>query len=246
MAMVPQSPKSIALYALAINEPTIPMEAAAIEAPPMVPQSPKSVAPYALAINEPTIPMEAAATEAPPVPAELPIREQDMLIPIASVVRVMRRVLPPQAKVSYDAKELIQGYVSEFISFVTGEAIERCQDDHRKTITGEDIIWAMERLGFDDYVAALRAYVRRMRECEDADRGGGRGRGSGGRGHYCNQLASVEQHAPAPPVPTTAAFHGLQVQAQPGAFPNTTLAAHRDGVPPQVQFNAAPGMQYRN
>jgi hypothetical protein len=43
------------------------------------------------------------------------------------------------------------------------------------TTTGEDIIWAMERLGFDDYVAALRAYVRRMRELESADRGGGAG-----------------------------------------------------------------------
>jgi hypothetical protein len=29
-------------------------------------------------------------------------------------------------------------------------------------------------------------------------------------------------------------------QAQPGAFPNTTLAAHRDVVPIQVQFSAAP------
>jgi hypothetical protein len=35
MAMVPQSPKSISPYALAINEPTIPMEAAAIEPSPV-------------------------------------------------------------------------------------------------------------------------------------------------------------------------------------------------------------------
>jgi hypothetical protein len=64
MAMVPQSPKFIAPYALAINEPTIPMEAAATEAPLMVPQSPKSIAPYALAINEPTIPVKTGATKA--------------------------------------------------------------------------------------------------------------------------------------------------------------------------------------
>jgi nuclear transcription Y subunit beta len=215
--MLPQSPKSIAPYSLAINETTIPMEAAAA--------------------TETIIPMEtAAATELPPVPApELAIREKGWLIPISSLVRVMRRVLPPQAKVSDDAKELIQECVSEFISFVTGEANERCQGDHRTTVTGEDVIWAMERLGFDDYVAALRAYVRRMCECEGAGRGGG----SGGRSRYCAQLASVVQHAPAPPVLTTAALHGMRVQAQPGAFPNITLAAHKDVVPLQVQFSAA-------
>jgi nuclear transcription Y subunit beta len=132
----------------------------------LVSQSPKSIARYVLTINETTILMKAAAaTELPPVPApELAIREKGRLIPIASLVRVMRRVLPPQAKVSDDSKELMQECVSEFISFVTGEANEWCQGDHRTTVTGEDVIWAMVRLGFDDYVTALRAYVRRMLE----------------------------------------------------------------------------------
>jgi histone H3/H4 len=37
------------------------------------------------------------------------------------------------------------------ISFVTGEAKERCHTEHNKTVTTEDVVWAMDHLGFDDY-----------------------------------------------------------------------------------------------
>ncbi|TYG37745.1 hypothetical protein ES288_D13G165700v1 [Gossypium darwinii] len=69
-----------------------------------------------------------------------------------NVIRIMRRILPTHAKISDDAKETIQECVSEYISFITGEANERCQREQRKTITAEDVLWAMGKLGFDDYV----------------------------------------------------------------------------------------------
>jgi histone H3/H4 len=103
-----------------------------------------------------------AAAATAPVPAAA-VREQDCLMPIANVTRIMRRVLPPHAKISDDAKELIQDCVSEFISFVTGEANERCHAEHRKTVTAEDVVWAMDNLGFDDYVMPLTAFLQRMR-----------------------------------------------------------------------------------
>ncbi|CAN6274611.1 unnamed protein product [Urochloa humidicola] len=101
------------------------------------------------------------------------IREQDRLMPIANVIRIMRRVLPPHAKISDDAKETIQECVSEYISFITGEANERCQREQRKTITAEDVLWAMSRLGFDDYVEPLSVYLQRYREFEGEARGVG-------------------------------------------------------------------------
>ncbi|XP_047050654.1 nuclear transcription factor Y subunit B-2-like [Lolium rigidum] len=104
----------------------------------------------------------ATATAMAAVPAAA-VREQDCLMPIANVTRIMRRVLPPNAKISDDAKELIQDCVSEFISFVTGEANERCHAEHRKTVTAEDVVWAMDNLGFDDYVMPLTAFLQRMR-----------------------------------------------------------------------------------
>nr|CAB3447789.1 unnamed protein product [Digitaria exilis] len=118
------------------------------------------------------------------------IREQDRLMPIANVIRIMRRVLPPHAKISDDAKETIQECVSEYISFITGEANERCQREQRKTITAEDVLWAMSRLGFDDYVEPLSVYLHRYREFEGEARGvvglppGGSARGGAGDHHH--------------------------------------------------------------
>ncbi|XP_015870158.3 nuclear transcription factor Y subunit B-6 [Ziziphus jujuba] len=105
---------------------------------------------------------------------ECTVREQDRFMPIANVIRIMRKILPPHAKISDDAKETIQECVSEFISFITGEANERCQREQRKTITAEDVLWAMSKLGFDDYIEPLTIYLHRYREME-GDRGTMRG-----------------------------------------------------------------------
>ncbi|KAK6932868.1 Transcription factor CBF/NF-Y/archaeal histone domain [Dillenia turbinata] len=103
--------------------------------------------------------------------SECLVREQDRFMPIANVIRIMRKVLPPHAKISDDAKETIQECVSEYISFITGEANERCQREQRKTITAEDVLWAMSKLGFDDYIEPLTLFLHRYREVE-GDRGG--------------------------------------------------------------------------
>nr|ABW71517.1 transcription factor LEC1-B [Glycine latifolia] len=97
---------------------------------------------------------------------ECTVREQDRFMPIANVIRIMRKILPPHAKISDDAKETIQECVSEYISFITGEANERCQREQRKTITAEDVLWAMSKLGFDDYIEPLTMYLHRYRELE--------------------------------------------------------------------------------
>ncbi|WCJ28196.1 nuclear factor Y subunit B6 [Euphorbia peplus] len=94
------------------------------------------------------------------------VREQDRFMPIANVIRIMRRMLPPHAKISDDAKETIQECVSEFISFITSEANERCQREQRKTITAEDVLYAMSKLGFDDYIEPLTMYLHRYRDME--------------------------------------------------------------------------------
>ncbi|KAK7310332.1 hypothetical protein RJT34_07785 [Clitoria ternatea] len=98
------------------------------------------------------------------------VREQNQYMPIANVIRVMRRILPSHAKISDDAKETIQECVSEYISFITAEANERCQREQRKTVTAEDVLWAMGKLGFDDYVHPLAVYLQRYRHCEGEPR----------------------------------------------------------------------------
>ncbi|KAJ7528538.1 hypothetical protein O6H91_15G007300 [Diphasiastrum complanatum] len=103
------------------------------------------------------------------------VREQDRFMPIANVIRIMRKVLPGHAKISDDAKETLQECVSEFISFITGEANDKCQREQRKTITADDVLWAMDKLGFDQYVGPLTLYLLRYRETEGDRRGSTRG-----------------------------------------------------------------------
>mgnify|MGYP001069495844 FL=1 len=96
------------------------------------------------------------------------LREQDRFLPIANVSRIMKKALPSNAKIAKDAKECVQECVSEFISFITSEgklfffdryrtcmlttefictltASDKCKGEKRKTINGEDILYAMQR-----------------------------------------------------------------------------------------------------
>ncbi|KAF9699730.1 hypothetical protein EKO04_002149 [Ascochyta lentis] len=82
----------------------------------------------------------------------------------APVARIMKTALPENAKIAKEAKECMQECVSEFISFITSEASEKCQQEKRKTVNGEDILFAMTSLGFENYSEALKIYLSRYRE----------------------------------------------------------------------------------
>ena len=92
------------------------------------------------------------------------VKEQDRWLPIANVARVMKMALPENAKIAKDAKVCTLECVSEFISFITSEASEKCQQEKRKTVNGEDILFAMTSLGFENYSEALKIYLSKYRE----------------------------------------------------------------------------------
>ncbi len=48
-------------------------------------------------------------------------KEQDRLLPIANVSRIMKQVLPENSKISKESKQLVQECASEFIAFITSE-----------------------------------------------------------------------------------------------------------------------------
>lgn len=54
------------------------------------------------------------------------LREQDRFLPIANVARIMKLSIPKSGKIAKDAKECVQECVSEFVSFITSEASDRC------------------------------------------------------------------------------------------------------------------------
>ncbi|KAG8460390.1 hypothetical protein KFE25_011881 [Diacronema lutheri] len=95
--------------------------------------------------------------------------DPDYLLPIANVGRIMKGGVPVGAKISKDAKECVQECVSEFISFITMEANEKCLQEKRKTISGDDLIWAMKNLGFDNYVEPLSLYLNRYKQLAASD-----------------------------------------------------------------------------
>lgn len=81
----------------------------------------------------------------------------------------MKRAIPEAGKIAKDARECVQECVSEFISFITSEASDRCHMEKRKTINGEDILFAMTTLGFDNYVEPLKVYLQKYRETTKGD-----------------------------------------------------------------------------
>ncbi|KAK8979333.1 hypothetical protein V6N11_000482 [Hibiscus sabdariffa] len=103
-------------------------------------------------------------------------REQDRYLPIANISRIMKKALPANGKISKEAKDTVQECVSEFISFITSEASDKCQKEKRKTINGDDLLWAMATLGFEDYIEPLKLYLARYRE------GDAKGSARGGEG----------------------------------------------------------------
>jgi hypothetical protein len=46
----------------------------------------------------------------------------------------------------------------------TRRASDKCQREKRKTINGDDLLWAMSTLGFEEYVEPLRVYLQHYRE----------------------------------------------------------------------------------
>lgn len=112
-----------------------------------------------------------AENEDEPRGSDEPLREQDRFLPIANVARIMKKSIPKSGKIAKDAKECVQECVSEFISFITSEASERCHQEKRKTINGEDILFAMSTLGFDSYVEPLKLYLQKFRESTKGEKG---------------------------------------------------------------------------
>jgi histone H3/H4 len=100
------------------------------------------------------------------------IRDQDRFLPIANVAKIMKDSIPSNGKIAKDAKECVQECVSEFVSFVTSEAADRCQQEKRKTINGEDLLFAMSTLGFDSYVEPLKIFLSKYRDSLKTEKSG--------------------------------------------------------------------------
>ncbi|CAG8499838.1 11639_t:CDS:2 [Paraglomus brasilianum] len=140
-------------------------------------------------------------------------KEQDRFLPIANVARIMKRALPENAKIAKEAKECVQErtrvfvkfefrsessyllveircyYVLDYVLVVT--ASDRCQQEKRKTINGEDILWAMQSLGFENYADVLKIYLAKYRETVKLERSSAGSKDKDDDGPYYPGMPSV-------------------------------------------------------
>ncbi|KZV30955.1 nuclear transcription factor Y subunit B-9-like [Dorcoceras hygrometricum] len=91
-------------------------------------------------------------------------RDAKLYLPMANITKIMRRMLPENAKIADAAKETVQECVSEFIDHITRQANEICHRDHRRTITPEDLLLALETTRFHKYAQTLTLLSRKQRK----------------------------------------------------------------------------------
>ena len=106
------------------------------------------------------------------------INEYDNYLPLANIGRIIKNNLPKDVKLSKSSKETFQECVSEFISFITSEANDKCNIEKRKIIKGEDIIYALNNLGFEKYSSILEIYLDKYKQSQN---------------HNCNPEANDEE-----------------------------------------------------
>ncbi|GES85193.1 nuclear transcription factor Y subunit B-3 [Rhizophagus clarus] len=85
---------------------------------------------------------------------------------------------------------------------------DRCQQEKRKTINGEDILWAMQSLGFENYADALKIYLAKYRETTKIERSSANSKEKEEEGANVNdmyQSQQSQQHA-------TAGYYPVQHQ----------------------------------
>ena len=75
----------------------------------------------------------------------------------------MKQALPADARVTQSAKQLICDGASEMIALIASEASERIAAEERRLMTAEDVLYAMQKLGFDAYMEPLRSYLEQYR-----------------------------------------------------------------------------------
>ncbi|KAL6607041.1 hypothetical protein ACP70R_042694 [Stipagrostis hirtigluma subsp. patula] len=146
-------------------------------------------------------------------------------IPTAILKRIMRRALPPGTKIAGDAREAVDRCVAEFAAVLRSEAAQESRRQRRVTVTGDDLVAALDSLGFEDYVGPLAEFLRRYREAE----------GTAPRGRRAAQpapaaAAVMDAPPPPPPPPPAPPSQGLALGRGPAQPPCdvTELGLHAD------------------
>ena len=95
--------------------------------------------------------------------------ERSDVLPVA---RIMWRVLPPGARISNEAKKVVQKCATELIKFVAEEAaddqymIYNKTRRRRKSINAHDLLFTFHRLQFHNYAETLHVLLQRLEQTQ--------------------------------------------------------------------------------
>lgn len=179
------------------------------------------------------------------------VKEQDRWLPIANVARIMKTALPENAKIAKEAKECMQECVSEFISFITSEASEKCQQEKRKTVNGEDILFAMTSTGFENYAEALKIYLAKYRESQSQRGEAQQARPGSGYGAQASQPSAAGASTAGQSDPSSStAYQGQEegvnnILSPHGPDPSQQLSGYGNVYPPSSSNNGVDNDPYQ-
>uniref|UniRef100_A0A6V7I8D9 DNA polymerase epsilon subunit 3 n=1 Tax=Bracon brevicornis TaxID=1563983 RepID=A0A6V7I8D9_9HYME len=97
---------------------------------------------------------------------------EDLNLPNAVVTRIIKEALPDGVTVGKEARVAVAKAASIFILYLTTAANTIAKKNNRKTISGPDVIQAMEDIEFDRFIEplneALENFRKSQREKKDA------------------------------------------------------------------------------
>ncbi|KER20302.1 hypothetical protein T265_11111 [Opisthorchis viverrini] len=85
----------------------------------------------------------------------------DLYLPNAVILRIIRDSLPDRTVVSREARSAISKAASSFILYVTSLASTHCEAAKRKTLAVGDILAALKDMQFEHYIVELQTFLER-------------------------------------------------------------------------------------
>lgn len=97
---------------------------------------------------------------------------EDLNLPNAVVTRIIREALPDGITVAKEARAAVAKAASIFILYLTSSANMIAKKNNRKTISGPDVLAAIEEVEFDQFMEplqeALELFKKNLKEKKDA------------------------------------------------------------------------------
>lgn len=93
---------------------------------------------------------------------------EDLNLPNAVVTRIIKDALPDGIAVGKEARAAVAKAASIFILYVTSSANMVAKKNNRKTITGPDVIQAMENIDFEQFIEPLQEALDNFKKTQKA------------------------------------------------------------------------------